>query len=150
MLRLTLAVGVACAVVLTHPVGAQNGTSGGGSTMPGRTVGVYRGQVNPVGTRAPAAAPQAGQSIAGAGQSRPYDPTRPFDAFNGTGIDPANVLGPVMGPDGKPVAPPDGLDRLSARIREFFVRTPPPPRPPYTPGITRRTKERIDHTWRRD
>ena len=148
MLRLTLAVGVACAVVLTHPVGAQNGTSGG--SMPGQAVGVYRGKVNPVGTKAPAAAPQAGESIAGPGQSRPYDPTRPYDAFKGTGIDPANVLAPVVGPDGKPVAPPDGLDRLSAKIREYFVRTPPPPRPPYTPGITRRTRERNDHTWRRD
>ena len=118
--------------------------------MPGQTVGVYRGQVNPVGTKAPAAAPQAGESIGGPGQSRPYDPTHPYDAFKGTNIDPANVLVPLVGPDGKPITPPDGLDRMSAQIREFFTRTPPPPRPPYTPGITRRTKERAEHLWRRD
>jgi hypothetical protein len=48
------------------------------------------------------------------------------------------------------VTPPDALDKLSERIKAFFVKNPPPPKPPYTPGITRRARERHDMTWRRD
>ena len=156
MLRLTLAAGVACAVVLTHPAGAQyNASNGGGSTMPGQVVGGYRGQVNPVGQRLPAAAPPAGQSITDGAMQRPYDPNRPYDVFKGTNIDPANVLAPVVGPDGRSVVPPDALDKLSDKIRALWGRAMPAlPRPPYTPGITRRAHERAraraDQMWRRD
>ncbi len=118
--------------------------------MPGQIVGGYRGQVAPVGKQQPAAAPQAGQSITGNAMQRPYDPARPFDSLKGTGIDPKNVLAPLTGPDGKPVATPDALDKLTERIKAFFGVNQPPPRPPYTPGIARRTRDRNDHMWRRD
>lgn len=148
MRRVVLAVGVLCAVGLTGRGTAQNGA---GNAMPGQVVGSYRGQVNPVGNRLPAAAPQAGQSITANAQQRPYDPSRPYDVFKGTNIDPKNVLAPITGPDGKPVTPPDSLDLLSEKIKAFFVKpAPAPPRPPYVPGISRRNRERQEMLWRRD
>ena len=150
MRRLLVAAGIACAIVLTNSAGAQNSSNPGGFSMPGQVVGSYRGQVNPVGNKAPAAAPPAGQSITASATQRPYDPNRPYDMFKGTNIDPNSVVAPLVAPDGKQVTPPDALDRLSAKIKAFFVQTPTPPRPPYAPGISRRTKEHIQHTWRRD
>src|SRR5205823_1262265 len=87
MRRFTVAAGVACAILLTsHAIAQFNSTSAssstgtvGGTTMPGQMVSTYRGQVSQVGERAPSAAPQVGQSIAGSGMRRPYDPTRPYD-----------------------------------------------------------------------
>ncbi len=154
MRRALLAVGVMCAVGVTGRSTAQFNTTSAsnnsGTTMPGQVVGGYTGQVLPVGQSAPQAAPQAGQSITANGMQRPYDPNRPYDAFKGTGIDPKNVLAPLVGADGKPIATPDALDKLSERIKAFFIKNPPPPRPPYTPGITRRAKERTNQMWRRD
>ena len=155
MRRFTLAAGVACAVLLNSHVGAQlNTTNTGadvGTTMPGQTVSTYRGgPVTPVGQRLPAVAPPAGQPITGNAMQRPYDPNRPFDAFKGTNIDPKNVVAPLVGTGGKEFTPPDALDKLSEKIKAFFVRTPPPERPPYAPGITRRARERAQMMWRRD
>jgi hypothetical protein len=151
MRRFALLAGVACAAVLVNSAGAQfNSPTVGGSAMPGQVVGSYSGQVNPVGQRAPAAAPQAGQSITANAMQRPYDPNRPYDAFKGTNIDPKNVIAPLVGPDGKQMQQPDALDKLSEKIRAFFVRNPPPPRPTYAPGVTRRSHERHDQMWRRD
>ncbi|MBN9117675.1 MAG: hypothetical protein J0I06_00640 [Planctomycetes bacterium] len=144
MRRFLLAAGVACAVLLNGPVDAQFNT-----TMPGQVIGSYQGNVVPVGQRLPSAAPQAGQSITANAMQRPYDPNHPYDVFKGTNIDPQNVVAPLVA-DGRQYAPPDALDRLSERIKSFFVSNPPPPRPPYAPGITRRTRERIQHMWRRD
>jgi hypothetical protein len=151
MQRLLVAAGIACAIVLTNSAGAQNTSNSGGFTMPGQVVGSYRTQVTPVGQKAPAAAPQAGQSITANAMQRPYDPNHPYDMFKGTNIDPNSVVAPLVGPDGKQVVPPDALDRLSEKIKTLWgLAKPAPPRPPYTPGITRRSKERINHTWRRD
>lgn len=152
MRRVVLAVGVLCAVGVTGRCTAQNGTqtAAGGFTMPGQVVGGYRGQVAPVGQSLPSVAAPVGQPITANGTQRPYDPARPYDVFKGTNIDPSNVLVPLTGPDGKPVAPPDALDRLSEKIRAFFVKNPPPPRPPYVPSISRRNRERHEMMWRRD
>ena len=147
MRRFTLAAGIACAILLMNQAGAQNSTmtpggtatatttSTGGNGMPGQVVGGYRGQVFPVGNKLPSAAPQAGQSVAGNAFQRPYDPVHPFDALKGTSLNPNQVIAPLIGADGKPVQPPDKLDLISENIRAFFAHNPPPPRPPYTPGI---------------
>lgn len=155
MRRFMLAGGIACAILLSHNVGAQINTTTAPAqpaAMPGQIVGSYRGNVAPVGNKIPSAAPQAGQSIAGGNGAlqRPYDPSKPYDQFKGTNINTKQVLAPLVGPDGKPVKEPDALDRMSEKIKAFFVGTPPPARPTYAPGIARRTKDRIQHTWRRD
>jgi hypothetical protein len=165
MRRITLVAGIACAILAADHLGAQNSTGGtstaststslpgGGGTlpsMPGQVVGGYRGQTFPVGNQFPAAAPQAGLPVAGNAMSRPYDPNHPYDALKGTGYDSKQVLAPLIGADGKPVQPPDSLDLISDNIRAFFLHNPPPPRPPYVPGIARRTRERIQQMWRRD
>ena len=150
MRRFTLAAGVACAVVLANSAGAQfNSPTVGGTTMPGQIVGTV-GSVNPIGQRAPAAAPQAGLPITANALQRPYDPNHPFDVFKGSNIDPKTVIAPLVEPDGKQAQLPDALDRISERIKAFFIKTPPPPRPPYAPGISRRARERAQHMWRRD
>ncbi|MFM8272129.1 MAG: hypothetical protein ACKODX_07310 [Gemmata sp.] len=150
MRRAVLAAGVLCAVGLTGRGTAQNSSPAAGAAMPGRVVGSYSGQVKPVGQQAPAAAPQAGQSVTANAMRRPYDPSRPYDALKGTGLDADSLVAPLVGPDGKPVGQPDALDRLSEKIKAFFTPTAAPPRPPYVPSIGRRTRERNDHMWRRD
>jgi hypothetical protein len=151
MQRLLVAAGIACAIILTNSAGAQNPTNPGGFAMPGQVVGSYRGQVNPVGQKAPSAAPAAGQPITANAMQRPFDPNHPYDIFKGTNIDPNSVVAPLVGPDGKQVVPPDALDKLSEKIKAIWgFAAQAPPRPPYTPGITRRTKERYQQPWRRD
>ena len=149
MRRFTLAAGVGCAIFLSTEVGAQNG----GGAMPGQAVSSYRGgPVSQVGQRAPAAAPQVGQSVGGNGvRQQPYDPSRPYDQFKGTNIDPNSLVAPLIGADGKPVGQPDSLDILSERIKAIFgVLKPNPPRPMFAPGVSRRSNERAKMQWRRD
>ena len=158
MRRGSLAAGAACAVLLTAPVGAQlpSTTAPVNSAMPGLVVSNFNGNsfgtaAPTVGRQFPAAAPQAGQQIGTNPLLRPVDPNRPYDIFKGTNIDVRNVAAPLVGPDGKQYQPPDALDRLSQKIKDFFRLNPPPPRPNYTPGIVRRKKERIEERmWRRD
>ncbi|MDY3552240.1 hypothetical protein R5W24_001320 [Gemmata sp. JC717] len=152
MRRIVLAAGVLCAVAVTGRTIAQNSATG--FSTPGQVVGSYSGNVNPVGNRLPQVAPPVGQAITGNAQQRPYDPNHPYDAFKGSSFSPNDLVAPLVGPDGQPVQPPDALDRLSEKIKAFFVKTPAPPaRPPYTPGISRRNKERREMReipWRRD
>lgn len=154
MRRITLAAGVVCATFLSTEVGAQNATTSGNSAaaMPGQAVSTFRGgSVSQVGNRAPSAAPQLGQTVTGPNGSRPLDPNRPYDVFKGTNIDPNTLAAPLVGADGKPVGQPDALDMLSERVKAIFgVLKPNPPRPTFTPGVTRRTSERAKMLWRRD
>lgn len=152
MLRITVAAGVACAVMLWHPADAQFNTSDiGASAMPGNIVGNYRGTVKPVGNKLPAAAPQAGKSITGNAMMQPYDPNHPYAALKGANIDPNQVLAPLVGSDGKPVESPDALDNLSQKIKALWgLAGQAPARPPWVPGIARRNRERVHMMWRRD
>ena len=153
MLRLTVAAGVAGMVMLWHPADAQFNTTdiNSVSMMPGSVVGSYRGNVKPVGSKLPAAAPQAGQSITNNALMQPYDPSNPYASLKGAGIDPNQVLAPLVGADGKPVEGPDGLDNLSQKIKALWgMAAKAPPRPPWVPGIARRNRERAQMMWRRD
>jgi hypothetical protein len=157
MRRFMLAAGVACAVLLNSHVGAQlntSSTNSGAPGMPGQAVSTYRGgPLSQVGQRLPAAAPPIGQPIANANATqRPYDPNRPYDVFKGTNFDSNSLVAPLVGPDGRPMDPPDVLDKLSDRIRSILgMLKPNPPRPPYVPGISRRNRERAQQAlWRRD
>lgn len=153
MRKWALAAGAACAILLTHSARAQNGTqTGGGTTMPGQVVGSYSGTVGSVGQKLPLAAPAAGLPVTSNAMMRPFDPARPYDVFKGTNIDPKQVLAPLVGPDGRPVEPPDTLDKLSAKLKALFTfNQAAPPRPPYAPGISRRNRERHQKMlWRRD
>jgi hypothetical protein len=150
MRRLTLAAGAACAVVLIGPLGAQNSND---FSMPGQVVGSSDGAFSPVGNRAPSAAPAAGQPVGKNALQRPFDPNRPYDQFKGTGIDPSLLRAPLVGPDGREVAPPGPLSDFLARIKSVFVKNPPPERTiPYAPGISRRNRERAEQRrmWRLD
>lgn len=150
--------GAAWALLLAAPGIAQPPATPqmiGNSAMPGQVVSTFNGtgQFPRVGQQLPPAAPPAGLPAAGL-PGRPFDPTRPYEMFRGTNIDPRSVLAPVIGPDGKPIQPPDALDRLSQKIKDFFSFSsgpslPPPPN--FAPGIIRRRKERIEERmWRRD
>ena len=150
MVRFALVVGVVCAVGVGGTARAQFNENGGGAAMPGQAVGAYRGQVRPVGQPAPAAAPDAGQPVTGNSMLKPYDPSNPYQPLRAAGIDPSSLTAPLTGPDGKPVAAPDALDRLSDQIRAFFRSNPVPPRPQYAPGVIRRSRERGTQMWRRD
>jgi hypothetical protein len=152
MRRLTLAAGAACAMMLFDSAGAQNVTTG--TSMPGQVVGSYTGTVNPVGQRAPAAAPPAGLPITSNAMMRPYDPNNPYAAFKGTNIDPKTLVAPLVGPDGQPVKPPGPFDKISDKLKQLLgiaTPAPAPARPPFAPGVLRRNKERReDRMWRRD
>ncbi|MCI0703510.1 MAG: hypothetical protein L0241_20715 [Planctomycetia bacterium] len=144
MRRLTLVAGVCALIGFANRADAQPNPN----VMPGQVVGrPLNFNFAPVGQQLPMAAPQAGQSITANAMQRPYDPSRPFDVFKGTGIDPKTVIAPLTAPETKS----DVLDKLSDKIREVFRLGQPPSRPPFVPGITRRSRERIDaRTWRRD
>ena len=82
-----------------------------------------------------------------------YDPSKPLDAFKGTNLDPKSVVAPVAGfpTTGQD---PNLLQRLYTKIGTvtgFITPSTPTPRPTYTPGLSRRNKERtMERTWRRD
>ena len=148
MRRWIAAIGVACAVAGT--LLAQQPSNG--ASMPGQVVSTGF-NLKQAGTRVPAAAPQAGNGIGSPLASRPYDPSRPLDAFKGTGIDPRSVIAPVSGFPG--TQQPDLLDRLYAKLGSVtgFLRptVPTAATPTVTPGIFRRNRERhSQQNWRRD
>ena len=149
MRRLLLAFGVACAAAGTASAQAQGSmTASGNALMPGQGVGTGF-SLPGVGTRQPQAAPNVGAPIGNA-LTRPYDPSKPYDVFKGTGLDRNAVVAPVqaMGADN-----PNLLDRFYVKLGTVFGFKKPdlPPQPNYTPGIARRNRERAEQRmWRRD
>jgi len=112
-------------------------------TMPGTTVGQARPIVQPVGTRLPQAAPQAGTPISGLATQKPNGlapgaggSERP----QGTPIDMKNVIAPYPGMPKETTY----WQRLEERWFLLFESNMPAVRPNYTPGIARRNKERKD------
>lgn len=159
MRRFIAAVGVGCALAGT--AGAQTGSAtatttgtGGRAAMPGQVVGSPL-NMRPVGASAPKAAPQVGAPVGGP-LSRPYDPSRPLDAFKGTNIDPKTIVAPVS-EFTPPAAPqPDLATRWYVKIGlavGFLEQPTVAPPPNVTPGIFRRNRERArerEQAWRRD
>jgi hypothetical protein len=156
--------GVAAAVALLAGVAAgQSGSFGSlgppGSTnslpaaMPGQVVGTGI-NLNPAGAQIPrAVASRAEIQKLENPLMRPYDPSKPYDVFKGTNLDPKSVVAPV---NGFPMTgqDPNLLQRLYTKIGTvtgFIKPSTPTPRPTYTPGLSRRNKERMmERTWRRD
>jgi hypothetical protein len=143
MRRMIAAIGLACAAA--SPAAAQ-------FTVPGQPVGTAFNLPN-VGNRIPKAAPPAAMPI-GTPHILPYDPARHLDVFKGTNIDPNSVVGPVSGFPGIATQQPNLLERIYTKIATFtgfYKPTLPNPVTTYTPGITRRNRERADdRMWRRD
>lgn len=156
MQRSMLAAGVVCAVFAGSAQAQSKVPSVGGYTangaMPGQIVGSYRGTVMPVGQKLPSAGQQVGLPVTANSMMRPYDPEHPYESLKGTGIDPSQILAPLVGPDGRPVQPPDTLDKLSNNLKQVLgLMKPNPPRPSFTPGILRRAHKRYDQQmWRND
>ena len=148
---------VACAALCAGPAAGQLGKPGDTNTlpaaMPGQVVGTGI-NLNPVGTPISKAVPsRADIKKLENPLLRAYDPSKPYDVFKGTNLDPKSVIAPVAGFPGTGTDP-TLLDKLSAKlgsVTSFFKPPAVPPRPTYTPGLSRRNRERaMERTWRRD
>lgn len=158
MRRLGVTAGAACLFgILAGTAGGQPTTAGKDqppAAMPGQAVGTPL-NLNPVGTPVNRAVPSRNDlKKVGSPLSRPYDPTKPLDVFKGTNLDPKAVVAPIAGYPGTAAGDPNLLDRLyqklNASVTSFF-RPSQPDRPTYTPGISRRNRERAEsRLWRRD
>jgi hypothetical protein len=120
------------------------------AAMPGQIIGTPL-NMNAVGTPVNKAVPsRADLKKLESPLSRPYDPSKPLDVFKGTNLDPKQVMAPVAA---FPQTPNQSLlDKLNdkfASVTSFF-KPSQPTRPTYTPGISRRNKERSAMMWRRD
>lgn len=150
------AVGVVCALGWPAPATAQQrgpgpGPAAGTAPIPGQVVSTSF-NLPSVASPIPKATTPAGNPV-GNPLMRPYDPSKPYDVFKGTNIDPKSVLAPVSGYPGLQTQQPDLLDRLYDKlssVTRFFRPTSPTPPPTYVPGITRRNRERREAMWRRD
>ena len=116
------------------------------ASMPGQTVGTpaARPVLKPVGTRLPAAAPQAGTPITGLATQQPgvVGPGAPGAGQQpqGTPLDLKNVVAPY------PNMPKESTywEKFEQRWFALFQSDAPAVRPNYTPGIARRNKDRRD------
>jgi hypothetical protein len=156
VVALGVAAGTATAQSGTATGGVTNSRAGGGgapASMPGQVVGNGFGLAGstpqPVGTPLPSV---------GTPTSRPYDPSRPYDVFRGTGLDTSKMVTPISAFPPLPGQEKNLIDRLYDKLDAFVSINPfarsaePPPRPMnVTPGIFRRNRERFDdRMWRRD
>lgn len=120
------------------------------AAMPGKVVSnsypLYQ-----VGTRLPRAAPPVGNPI-GSPFLKP-DLGATINPFKDTGIDPKQLAAPAMGYPGSPYQEPDLLDKLNEKLKSVtaFFKPSPAMTSVYTPGISRRNKERaMERNFRRD
>jgi len=139
--------GLIAVVVGTAGAQAQTGVPAAPApfSMPGQTVGTARPILTPVGTRLPAAAPQAGTPITGLATQQPIGPGTGFEKPQGREIDMKNVVAPYPG---MPVES-TFWQQLEDRWFALFESDMPAVRPNYTPGIARRNKERKDERMMR-
>lgn len=159
-MRHWMAVGAVCALLGQPDRGAaQYGSLGPpGSTnnlpaaMPGQVVGTTL-NLKPAGTAINRAVPaRADIKKLENPLMRPYDPSKPYDVFKGTNIDPHSVVAPVAGfpGTGQDTSLFERLANKLGAVTNFFHPSAPQ-RPTYTPGLSRRNKQRMmDRTWRRD
>jgi hypothetical protein len=153
MRRLVTAAAVAAlplaAPAQTPPVSAAPTTTQG-FQMPGLTVG--KALLKPVGTQLPKAAPPAGSPVGSApGGSNPTDLT---GTLPGQKIDRSAVVGPLPDTFDMIPAEPSLWDKFVAKFGASLGLISPEPRAPnWTPGISRRNRERAmqpAQQWRRD
>lgn len=150
MRRRIAALGVVCALAgAVEPARAQDS---GTTSMPGQVVGTPF-SLNSPGTAVQKPLPSVGSPI-GSPLSRPYDPSKPFDAFKGTNIDPKSIVAPLSGYPSVQTQQPDLLDKLYAKLSSvtgFFRPTSSTTPAPFTPGIFRRDRQRAkNRMWRWD
>jgi hypothetical protein len=151
MRQLLLAAGVICAAAgVTSWVTAQNATTQT-ATMPGGQIVSTTANLSHVGQ-------QVGQQVGhpvgnpiNIPQDNPlmrrYDPTRPYDVFKGTNIDPKAVVTPMPGGSDSNI-----FARTYDRVKSVLGMTKTvAPTGMVTPGIFRRNRERAEaRMWRWD
>jgi hypothetical protein len=133
-------------------LGPPGSTNNLPAAMPGQVIGSGI-NLNPAGTQIPrAVASRDDLKKLENPLMRAYDPSKPYDVFKGTSIDPKSVVAPIAG---FPMTgqDPNLLQRLYTKLGTVtgFIKPSPAPRPTYVPGLSRRNKERMmERTWRRD
>ena len=149
MRQIVAAVAAACAVAGTAGAGLAQ-TAGQPAAMPGQVVGsTYT--LRPAGNMIPRSVAPAGNPI-GSPFAKP-ELGATINPFAGTNVDPKLLAAPAMGYPGSPYSEPDLIDKLYDKLKSVtaFLRPSPAATPTYTPGISRRNKERaMERTWRRD
>jgi hypothetical protein len=124
------------------------------ATMPGQVVGSSVGEnVRLIGSEQPAAGKPVGKPINVPFNNplfRPYNPANPYEALQGTGLNPSSVVAPVNGYSNE--APPSMFQQFTNRVKSILgITTPPVVQKVYTPGIYRRDRQRVqERMWVRD
>ena len=145
---------------VTGSVGTVGGATGGanrltagfdGQAMPGQAIGTGF-QLPQVGTRAGAPVGKPINVPDDNPMMRRYDPSKPYDVFKGTGLDPKNLVTPIA-ETGQPGNDLNLMQRLYRTIgtNVGFFEPPAADRKMVTPGIFRRNRERAaERAFRRD
>jgi hypothetical protein len=154
MRHFVTAVAAACAAAgMAGPAAAQIGVPTGSqppAAMPGQVVGSSY-TLNPVATPIPRATTPAGSPI-GSPFAKP-ELGATINPFKNTNVDPKLLAAPAMGYPGSPYQEPDLIDKVYDKLKSVtaFFKPSPAQTTTYTPGISRRNKERaMERTWRRD
>ena len=149
MRQMLAAVAAACAVVAatTGRAAAQIGNSQ--AAIPGGQVVSTSYPLKAGGAMIPRAVSPAGTPI-GSPLMNPMS-GNVINPYKQPGFDPSLIVAPASGFPGSPS--PDLIDKLYDKLDSVtsFFRPAPSPRPTYTPGISRRNKERaMERNFHRD